>query len=378
TDAPPDAGYCPLQPGAGPRPGSGEFRYRMRCVGDALRAAGVGAVYLMQGTFAALDSHGMLAELARQYPDAKAAIDRLATQIIDPAAGDAGNFTARYADVFQSQLATGGEEIPVRLLHWSGENHHLGRADAAVRLIDEIASLELPAGKRILLWGHCHAGNVFALASNLLSGDVEAIEQFFAAARIYYRLPLTGIVDIPVWQRVHNVLTKDPRRLAGRRLDFVTFGTPIRYGWDRRGYDGLLHFVNHRPADGCPLYRTPFPPSLDDVLRAAGGDYMQQVGIAGADTSPSRLAWRAWLANRRLTGLFEQNLATDGLLNRLTRGMRVPEAGDTLLVDYGLPQESLAQHLAGHAVYTRKEWLLFHAEQVAERLYQSVFRAGAA
>lgn len=378
TDAPPEAVYRSLTPGAGPRPGSGEFRYRMRCVGDALRAANVGAVYLVHGAFAALDTHGMLTELARQYPEARTAIDRLATQIIDQAAGDAGNFTTRYADVFQSQMAAGGDEIPVRLLHWSCENHHLGRADAAVRLIDEIASLELPAGKRVLLWGHCHAGNVFALASNLLSGDPEAVEQFFSAARLYYCLPLTGIVDVPVWQRVHNVLTKAPHRLAGRPLDFVTFGTPIRYGWDRRGYDGLLHFINHRPTDGCPLYRTPFPPLLDDVLHAAGGDYMQQVGIAGADTAPSRLAWRAWLANRELGRLFERHLAADGLLDRLKRGMRVPEAGDALLVDYGLPRESLSQHLAGHAVYTRKEWLLFHAEQVAERLYHGVSRTAAA
>lgn len=369
TDAPPESGYRQLRPGAGPSPASAEFRLRMRAVGDCLRAADVGAVYLVQGTFAALDTHEMLTELARQYPDAKAAIDRLAAEIIDPAAGDVGNFTARYADAFQSFLSAGGEEIPVRLLHWSCENHHLGRADAAVRLLDEIASLELPARKRVLLWGHCHAGNVFALASNLLAGDAESVDEFFAAARIYYRLPLTGIVDVPVWQRVYNVLTKDPRRLGTRPLDFVTFGTPIRYGWDRRGYDGLLHFVNHRPAEGCPLYRTPFPPRLEDVLRAAGGDYMQQVGIAGADAAPSRLAWRAWLANRQLGRLLERHLAADGLLHRLKHGMRVPEAGKTLLVDYGLPRESLSHHLAGHAVYTRSEWLLFHAEQVAEHLY---------
>lgn len=379
TDAPPETNFFRLKPCAGPVPGSGEFRQRMRCVGDALRAANVGAVYLVQGTFAALDMRDMLIELGRQYPDAKRAIERLATQIVDPTAADAGNFSARYADAFQSLLSAGGDEIPVRVFHWSCENHHLGRADAAVRLIDEIASLELPAGKRILLWGHCHAGNVFALASNLLAGDAESIEQFFAAGRIYYRLPLTGIVDVPVWQRVHSLLVKDPHRIGQRPIDFVTFGTPIRYGWDRRGYDGLLHFVNHRPANGYPQHRTAFPPPLDEVMQAAGGDYMQQVGVAGADTSPSPLAWRAWLANRQLGSLFEQNLVAGGVLDRLKLGMRVPETGTTLLVDYGLPLGSLAQHLAGHAVYTRNEWLLFHAEQVVERLYSgSAHRAGAA
>lgn len=380
TDAPPpQARYRRLKPLAGPPLGSGEFRYRMQRVGEALRAANVGAIYLVEGTFAALESGDMLAELARRYPAAQKTIERMAAQMVDPQANDAGNFTPRYADAFQAMLAIRSEEIPVQLFHWSCENHHLGRADAAVRLIDEIASLELAPGKRILLWGHCHAGNVFALISNLLSGDVEAIEQFFQAARAYYRVPLTGIVDVPVWQRVHNLLVKDARRLAERPLDIVTFGTPIRYGWDHRGHGGLLHFVNHRPANGCPQHRSLFPPPVDHVMQAVGGDYMQQVGVAGTDTAPSRLAWRAWLANRQLGRLLEQDLASSGLVDRLKLGMRVPEAGTTLLVDYGLPLGSLSQHLAGHAVYTRHEWLLFHAEQVAEQFYSGpAQRAGVA
>ncbi|MEO8496552.1 MAG: hypothetical protein ABI614_15910, partial [Planctomycetota bacterium] len=40
-----------------------------------------------------------------------------------------------------------------------------------------------------------------------------------------------------------------------------------------------------------------------------------------------------------------------------------------LLVDYGLPTEHVGQHHAGHAVYTRLDWLLFHAEEIARRFY---------
>lgn len=40
-----------------------------------------------------------------------------------------------------------------------------------------------------------------------------------------------------------------------------------------------------------------------------------------------------------------------------------------MLVDYGPPEGNIAQHLAGHAVYTRKRWMLFHAEEVARRFY---------
>jgi hypothetical protein len=322
----------------------------------------------VQGAFAALDAIGMLAEFARRYPESKAGIAQAAKQMLDPSAADAGNFTLRYADALESLLAGGGEPIPVRLLHWSCENHHLGRADAAVRLIDELASLELAPRRRILLWGHGHAGNVFALASNLLSGDLDAVQEFFAAAAIYYRLPMTGVVDVPHWQRVRKTLLAGPHRLAGRPLDFVTFGAPIRYGWDRRGYDGLLHFVNHRPVEGLPPHLAIFPPPLGELLEATSGDSLQQIGAAASDAAPSRLAWRAWLANRKLERLFERNLSAQPQA-RPQLGTRVAESGATLLVDYGSAGKTPAEHLAGHAVYARSEWLLFHAEQIAQRLY---------
>ncbi len=38
-------------------------------------------------------------------------------------------------------------------------------------------------------------------------------------------------------------------------------------------------------------------------------------------------------------------------------------------MDYGLPGGTLGQHFAGHAVYTKTEWLLFHGEEVANRWY---------
>ena len=49
--------------------------------------------------------------------------------------------------------------------------------------------------------------------------------------------------------------------------------------------------------------------------------------------------------------------------------MRVAEEGKTLLVDYGPVEGNVAQHLAGHAVYTRISWLPFHVEEVARRFY---------
>ncbi|MGH7194127.1 MAG: hypothetical protein ACREJM_11455, partial [Candidatus Saccharimonadales bacterium] len=182
---------------AGPPPGSSEFHRRMAAVGDSLRANGVGAVVLLHSSFAAIDvRHGLLA-LARRWPAGRSLARQLAAQVVDVSSHDAGDYTPRFAELFEQTLGRRGHDIPVRLVHWSGENHHLGRADAAVRLIEELAELELPPGQRIMLWGHGQAGNVLALISALLSADAAMSERFFAAARIYYRLPATGVIDIP-------------------------------------------------------------------------------------------------------------------------------------------------------------------------------------
>jgi hypothetical protein len=341
----------------------------MAAVGDQLRDARVGVVYLAHGTFAGHDAFGLIAELGRVFPTASDAMRRVIKQLIDAAAHDVGNYTGAYAKVFEEAInREGAEHIPVRRFLWSSENHHIGRADGAVRLLDTIASLELLPGQRVLLWGHSHAGNVFALCSNLLSGNQEAIEHFFEATSVYYRWPLLGCVDIPVWKHVREMLLADrfPRE---RPLDLVTFGTPVRYGWDDRGYARLLHFINHKPVSGLPEYQAPFPPKMENVMQAIDGDYVQQFGIAGTNFMPSLLQWRAWWADNRLNRLLQPPQETRDLLERFRVGKRVPEAGTTLLVDYGKPDGTVAQHFAGHAVYTRREWLLFHAEEVARRLY---------
>jgi len=342
----------------------------MARVGTTLRAQRVGAVYLAHGTFVGPDALGALVELARIYPSASSPVRRLIKRIMDKITGEVGNYTGRYARQLESAIRPSDQaRIPVWRFHWSSENNHIGRADGAVRLIDELLALGLEPGQRVLLWGHSHAGNVFALATNLLAGNREAVEAFFHAAEIYYRWPVVGCVDIPVWDRVRDALLADRPPLADVPLDIVTFGTPIRYGWDSGGYARLLHFIHHRPADGLPEYRAPFPVKLENVLSAAGGDYVQQLGIAGTNIAPGLFAWRARLADQRLGRLLQANEPTGGVLERFKAGAIVPEEGTTLLVDYGRPEGNIAQHFAGHAVYTRTEWMLFHAEEVVRRFY---------
>lgn len=347
--------------------GSDEFTARMRRVGQAYRDAGVGAIVLVHGTFVGSDALGILAELSRVLPAAAAALQRTSKRLVNRVAGDGGNFADDYARLFETAInAPGLSHIPVRLLPWSGQNNHIGRADAAVQLIERIAGTPLADGRRVLLWGHSHAGNVFALVTNLLAADQETRDRFFDAARIYYRWPLVGYVDVPRWRRVRRHLDQqqlDPVRNV--LFDLVTFGTPVRYGWDTAGYAQLIHFIFHRPAEGLPYYQAPFPPTPTQLLNAADGDYVQQFGIAGTNLIPSPLAWRSWLADVRLHRLLQPNLRNKDLIERLETGARIPSEGTTLLVDYGPDEEEMA----GHAVYTRRRWLLPHAEEVARRFY---------
>lgn len=342
----------------------------MKGVAAALCAARVAAIYLVHGTFIGPDALGLLADLSRVAPGLADSLRRWNKQILDALAGDIGNFTRAYADSLQRALQADGEDpIPVRLCHWSSENHHLGRADGAVRLIDDLAAQRFQPGSRVLMWGHSHGGNVFALLTNLLGSEREARRDFFDRARCFFHCSVFRRVDLPEWKRVRDLLCEQEQALADVSLDLVTFGTPVRYGWDTNGYNKLLHFVNHRPTAGLPDHQAPFPPTAEDVLSAAHGDIVQQIGVAGTNFAPPLWAWRAWWADVRLGRLLQQQCRSADVYARWRLGVRAHDEGENLFVDYGPNQGYVPQHVFGHAVYTRLEWQLFHAEEVAHRFY---------
>lgn len=354
-----------------PQPGSEDFDQRMQRVGDVMRAADVAAIYLVHGTFMGHDALGFAGEIGRFFPGFGGALQRLFKGVMDNVAGDIGNYSDEFARRMQAGLNRRGRaEIPVRRFRWSGENDHVGRADGAVRLLDDLASRAWTPGQRVLLWGHSHGGNVFALLTNLLAADTEGRDEFFSAARAYFRSPITRRVDQPHWERVKILLDAGGGPLGNLSLDIATFGTPIRYGWDTGGCAKLLHFVNHRPEEGHPPYRTPFPPTQDDVLRGLHGDAIHHLAVAGTNFWPSPTSYRALLADRALDRLLQDGVRRRDILERLKAGMRVAADGMSFLVDYGPAGGDTLHHLAGHAVYTRQEWMLFHAEQIAAWFYQ--------
>ena len=359
-------------------PSHPQFNDRLVTACRPLAAANLAAVFVVHGTFVGNDALGLLTELRRFAPRLAEALRGISKGVVDAVIGETANYTPTFARTFQDGLTQAARRIiPVELFYWSSQNNHIARADGAVRLIAQLARLseqftdeELASDMppRVLLWAHSHGGNVLALLTNLLAADRQSRQAFFDAARVFYTPWLRKQADMPAWAHVEELLETDAR-VRRLPLDIVTFGTPIRYGWDHGGYSQLLHFVNHRPSDQLPAFRTHHPLRPLDLLRATHGDYIHQIGIAGTNLGPLPLLVRTYLADRRLQRVVQSHISWRWLLRNYALGQRVPDDGSTLLVDYHDAGGDVWHHLAGHAAYTRRCWLPFHLTEIARRFY---------
>ncbi|MDZ4659539.1 MAG: hypothetical protein SH868_18360 [Bythopirellula sp.] len=361
-------------------PQAAEYDQALVAACESLGSANLVAVYLVHGTFTGNDAFGTFTELQRFSPRLAERLRSWLKGIVNLVIDETGNYTPRFASTFQAGLSQGvGRKIPVRIFNWSSQNNHIARADGAVRLIAQLAEVaeQLAEEKnasstppRVMLWGHSHGGNVLALVTNLLAADRETRRRFFDAARVFYTPWLSKDSDMPAWEQVEELLETDHgvRRLP---LDIVTFGTPIRYGWESRGYGNLLHFVNHRPSGQVPTHRTHHPLRPLHFFSALHGDYVHQLGIAGTNIIPVPLAVRTFIADRRLHDVLQSEHSWRGLLGKLAHGQRVHHEGPTLLVDYKDQGWRFWHHLWGHGVYTRRNRLPFHLAEIAKRFYQA-------
>lgn len=236
----------------------------------------------------------------------------------------------------QALHAPGRSAVPVHLVEWSGEAHHLGCTDGAVRLVDALLALELAPRQRVLLWGVGDAAHIFALASWLIAARSETAARVFQAARIYYRWPVFGCVDVPMWERVRRGL-EDAHALASVLVDMVLWGPGARYPWRLDSRMRLLHFVH------------PASPDWNERPRP-----------------PERVAWRARLADRRLRRLFE------------SRAFHTEEpAGPATIFESRIatvPPNVAAPSaaLTGFADATfsgRRHWIVAQAAEVVRRFY---------
>lgn len=290
---------------------------------------------------------------------------------LDEQAGDGGNFTTAYVDLFQKAVnRQASRPIVCTRALWSSEHHHLGRAQAACRLIERLRAIcteeKLGSGDRILVQAHGHAGQILALVSNLLA-SVES-----SGRRTFFHI-------LMAYEKSENLrrmeeLFKTGHVLNGATLDVVTFGTAVRYGWDPSGIGKLLHLVNHRPmrADGKRwLAKMELPQITMEMPIAWGGDYVQQLAVAGSDAA-TPTAPEAQTANKALWELLEPYDGFERWLECARKSVRCPADGQCLLVDYKDAGSSNApDHFYGHAVYTRLDHLLFNTTEIVKTLYVS-------
>jgi hypothetical protein len=304
--------------------------------------------------------------------------DEATKKLLDEQIGDAGNFTQSSMALLRGAV---NKSLPkpihcVRTL-WASEHHHLGRAIAAVRLVHELKTYceaqHLGSGDRILVQAHGQGGLVLALASNLLcpspiTGRAKLFSILTSYAEQTAQSELASVITSA------NALMTAGNPFNGAALDIVTLGQPVRYGWDPSGMGKLLHIVNHRNLrtdNKAWLAKMELPQITMEMPIAWGGDYVQELAVAGTDAVPQTEAAKA--ANKAIWEMVEPFDGFERWLECARRAVRFPSEGRCLLVDYKDSTGSMnpREHYYGHAAYTRESSLLFNTSQIIDALYAS-------
>jgi hypothetical protein len=394
----------------GPTPESPGWTEAMAEHGARLGQAGVKAVLFVHGSIHGTDLFGIqrldhVGGLKRGYSRGVSGLDALLAamrpesngipplpndltppfrddtptrQKLDLQVKDAGNFTEADVNLYANAVNRSAPgSVSCQRLLWASEHHHLGRAIAAVRLLDSLQHLaigqRLTSGHRVLIQAHGQAGLVLALASNFLCPNPITGRPILLRILTDYAAQ-AGLADLAAMiPRIRSHL-ESGSMLNGAVADVVTFGTPVRYGWDPSGLGGLLHVVNHRNlrTDGKGwLSKMELPQITMEMPIAWGGDYVQELAVAGSDALPSTELAAA--ANKAIWELVEPYDGFERWLECARRAVRFPSEGRCLLIDYkdSTGSTNPRDHYYGHAAYTRRNAMLFNTAQIVELLYHS-------
>lgn len=317
------------------------WRAAMREAGEALRRGGVAHVAFVHGTFVGDDPLGVGRLLRDALGDVGGAVDawlrRSLAQKRARLLDDNAQFVTSYVALVEDALG-----LPCSAFAWSSENHHAGRLSGALELAHALAAAATEPGARLLVVGHSHAGQLFCLLTQLLA-RADGTALFLEVAR----------------ERGDRVDGLDDAlaALRGVGLDFVTLGTPPRYGWGRAPGYRVLHVVSHQ-GEGHRAIGSLLP---------RGGDRVQPLGVAGSDLPAARDVDRR--ANARLDTVLGPGHAPRTWLERARQGVRVADHGHTVLVDFGEERGGLVATWFGHGIYTQRRALLFLVRIVVERFY---------
>lgn len=326
------------------------WQQRMDEVGRRLDQHRVTHIYFVHGTWVGDDPFGLIPALRRIHPDMSQEREDKIREKIKSGYGhltkDTGNYLEEYVDLFR--LATSAK-TQVKNLTWSSANHHLARLEGALALMQKLHQ-DLPdiPISRILLVGHSHGGGVFALFTHLINHT-----------HLGQRLWDTLIK----WERCSEEDRKKSLKLRKFFFDIATFGTPHRYPWRLSSKIRLVNVINHRG-------KTHLAEKPLGFWKTAGGDYVQQWGIAGSDSPAAGGLERK--INRDLDSLLGLGIDPKGWLENVAKGMRVQEAGTTYLVDYkdhNVMVPNFMKTVFGHGIYTRYEMMLFNSELICKVFY---------
>ncbi len=352
-------------------PGTTTWAEQMALSGKELAGNRVRHIIFAHGTFTGDDPLGINTFLG--HLSAATGIDvfktgqlkRFTKHIVDLITKDTANFTEEYIQLFASVLP---DSITCTPFIWSGADHHLARLTGAVKLCSQLAGLaaDFRPDDRILLLGHSHAGQIFALLTTLLDQSDRADA-------------LLAVVDRAAGLNIGE-LKKDLEKISRLKLDIVTFGTPVRYCWGQYDRYRLLNIINDRGNNV----------ELSGLLDTWDGDYIQQWGIEGTDI----FSERHHELNRELNTVLQNRgqVSPAEFLRRLEEKQRREplyydgtEVTETFLVDYldqspedrtaldSLREFDVLPHcistLFGHGVYTRYAVMLFNLRFIVEKFY---------
>jgi hypothetical protein len=279
------------------------WRLRMREIGDRMRRADVAAVVFVHGTFTGDDPLSASRLVERIAGPALARAFRKTTRATAlRVLGDLGVFGPEYVSLFERAI---GGDLPCTTFVWSSENHHVGRASGALALVRALAmhaTLAEAPRPRILVIGHSHAAQLFAIVTQLVARAASA-EAFADVARV------RGL-DVAA-------LDAELDLLARTRIDFVTFGAPTRYAWAEVPGFRALHLLH--------------APRRLGVLPA--GDIVQRLGSASSDFPP--LDGEERRVNAALKAALLHSPAARSLLSAPSADAAAHPYGEVVLVDYG-------------------------------------------
>lgn len=332
-----------------------DWQSEMALCGKQMQRRDVVAVRFVHGTFVGNDPLGLVHAIDDTWPNFP---PKIRTKILsfmktqtNRMLGDLGNFLPDYIELFSKAI---GPPTNCSVFHWSSANHHYARLKGALDLATHLASdADInPAGlknkTRILLIGHSHAGQVFALLTQLLNSSGQRRALLALSENLgFERKTLEGHLDF-----LHTVF-----------IDMVTFGAPILYQYKLAGRFRLLHIVNHRGATGQAG-------SLRGILHTRDGDYIQQLGIRGTDILGLSPIQRS--VNAALDDILGSGLERKAWWELARLKLRVPPDGKTVLVDYRDDGKLLPngfQTMFGHGIYTKFDMMLFNTQLIVDQFY---------